>query len=35
MSGFKAKGDIATLIGAPRGYQVALHPPLILVVVPI
>lgn len=21
MSGFKAKGDIATLIGAPRGYQ--------------
>ena len=21
MSGFKAKGDVATLIGAPKGYQ--------------
>ena len=21
MSGFKARGDIATLVGAPKGYQ--------------
>ena len=26
MSGFKAKGDVATLIGAPKGYQDSVCP---------
>jgi|EP01043_Picozoa_sp_COSAG02_P002536 ATP-dependent Clp protease ATP-binding subunit ClpA len=26
MSGFKAKGDVATLIGAPKGYQDSVGP---------
>lgn len=27
MSGFKAKGDVATLIGAPKGYQDSVRMP--------